>query len=193
MIDKVRNIINSKNIYKKYFQRNKKDWNILCASMDIIDDTDFSIKYFQNLDLNGENDPWNSYLSIYGVLQCIYAQQDAIQNLYKVITKNIISKYKLSYKKPIFQTNTYPTFIKLRKIRNILVGHASECSSYIKKRTYHGVIIRNTIEGKKFNYYVYGRNKDKYNTINLSQEINKYLKEIEYIINKLKEYLENKK
>ncbi len=75
------------------------------------------------------------YLLTYGVLQCLYAQQDAVKNLCEAL------KIKLDYGK-------YQNIKKIREIRNESIGHPS------KKKTGHTLsfhrIIRVSLDVKGF-------------------------------------------
>src|SRR5690606_41465676 len=58
---------------------NKAKWNKLCASMDVIGDTQFAINsYFSLPSFKAEN---GGYLFLYGLLQAFILQQDAINHL----------------------------------------------------------------------------------------------------------------
>ncbi len=78
--------------------------------MDVIDDTQIAIDYFfslSNFSVCGEG-----YLFVYGLLQALFLQQDAVNNLsYCLINEEI------DWKKD------YPRVFKIREIRNDTCGH----------------------------------------------------------------------
>jgi len=86
-------------------------WHQLCASMDVIEDTELAIDAF--LSIENENDHGKLYLLTYGVLQCLYAQQDAVKNLCEAL------KIKLDFGK-------YQSIKQIREIRNESIGHPSK-------------------------------------------------------------------
>lgn len=95
MENEIRGIINRNGgeFHKKYFKNHLDDWNILCTSMDNIGDTDLAIKHFIKVGI-GQNDG-EKYLRLYGLLQRVYLQQDAIRFLFQSIKKCSDSKNRI--------------------------------------------------------------------------------------------------
>ncbi|WP_125226111.1 hypothetical protein [Leptospira barantonii] len=81
----------------------KEIWNAICVSMDLIGDTTNAIEEYLKLDSSSIK-----YLAIYGILQALYLQQDALQYIYE--TLNL--PFTLS-----------PRLREMRKIRNKVAGH----------------------------------------------------------------------
>jgi hypothetical protein len=90
-IDAYRNLINKKiwdskkEIVKTLRLQKPKDWDFICASMDILDDALLAIENFLNFGLGGPTkyEPdGEKYLRLYGVLNATYLQQYAILELY---------------------------------------------------------------------------------------------------------------
>jgi hypothetical protein len=87
-------------------------WHQLCAAMDIIEDTDSAVDAYVGHDF--PNDTGEKYLRIYGILQGLYLQQDALVDLIDAI-------------RPVRGIN--PTDVltdglnRVRGARNVSIGH----------------------------------------------------------------------
>jgi len=81
----------------------------LNSSLDTISDTEKAFESFLHIDL--PDDTGNNYLLIYGVLQALVVQQDAVQHLYESL--------KISYSRD-------SCLLKVREIRNAAIGHPTE-------------------------------------------------------------------
>lgn len=89
---------------------NKSIWHKLWASLDLINDTQEAIDYYLKIPEENFND--GAYLYIYGLLQAMYVQQDAANNLNKALFNEIID----------FK-NDYPELYDIREQRNNSIGH----------------------------------------------------------------------
>lgn len=88
-------------------------WNKLCASMDVIGDTQIAINgYFSLPSFKAEN---GGYLFLYGLLQAFFLQQDAINHLSEAL-----------FDKPISWKTEYPHIYLVRELRNDSVGHPTK-------------------------------------------------------------------
>lgn len=77
-VSEVRDYINDPRKKFKLFQ-NKNKWRQLCASMDVIQDTQLAIDSYFKL---GKFDAYSGgYLYLYGLLQAFFMQQDAVSSL----------------------------------------------------------------------------------------------------------------
>lgn len=88
--------------------KNYKFWNQLCASMDAIEYSDHAVEAYISGDFpegRGEQ-----YLRVFGLLQSLIVQQDAVRNLYEA----------LSYKNPL---EAFEKLKEIREIRNDCSGH----------------------------------------------------------------------
>jgi len=94
-------------------------WNMLCSSMDVIEDAELAIQsYSQKL---FPDDDGEKYLFVYGVLQALFSQQDAVTNLCAAL--------RIPY--------TPDTRLKeVRDIRNDSIGHPTRRGGG-KAVTYH--------------------------------------------------------
>jgi hypothetical protein len=90
-------------------------WHQLCAAMDTIDDTDSAVTGY--LDHEFPSDTGEKYLRVYGILQGLFLQQDALIELIKTIrpVKNIQPKDLLT-----------GVLIDIRGARNKSVGHPTK-------------------------------------------------------------------
>lgn len=88
-------------------------WNKVCASMDVIGDTQIAISDFFSLgDFSAET---GGYLYLYGLLQALVLQQDAINHMMESLFDRSIN-----WKKD------YPTIYKVRELRNNSIGHPTK-------------------------------------------------------------------
>jgi len=110
--DKIRDYVNTKNLYDIYYKDNLDDWMKLCVSMDILRDTCNALRYFEESGFG--KDVGETYLKLYGFFQAIFLQQDAIRGLHSVITKSEFKKDENS------------SWSNIRELRNIIVGHPIE-------------------------------------------------------------------
>ncbi len=109
--NQIRQLIN--NPQKHYeLRQNKALFSQLCSSLDVIEDTEDAIMAYSEQDF-GEEDKPSHYLAVYGLLQAIYVQQDAVINLCE----------SLGIKDKV---NNYPKLKEIREIRNDTVGHPTK-------------------------------------------------------------------
>jgi hypothetical protein len=171
LMEKIRDYVNSKsfvNIYRRDNEMNK--WDELCIAMDIVDDTTLGIKEFVNNGL-GESVE-QKYLRLYGVLQCIYTQQDAL---------NLLSEsfgLKLNLRK-------YPHSIMIREFRNETIGHPTNTlRGKIIKRSYFSRISLGWTEINVVSYLnTDGLRETVIKKYKLIALIYKYIEEVERILN----------
>jgi hypothetical protein len=82
------------------------DWHTLCSALDVIGDTELAFNAYS--DSSGVSDVGQRYLLLYGVLQAMLIQQDAV--------KKISEAFQCSLSFP-------PTINKIREIRSDSIGH----------------------------------------------------------------------
>jgi len=84
-------------------------WNQLCSCLDVIEDTELAIDaYLQQSEPLTDGD---KYLQLYGVLQALFVQQDAVANLAEVLD--------------IRYTHN-PAIAEIREIRHDSIGHPTK-------------------------------------------------------------------
>jgi len=167
----IRDFIN-KPIKQFNLLKNHKLWNQLCSSLDVIGDSDLAISAYINSEFGTDDE--EKYLRLYGVLQALFLQQDAVTNLCESLglPNNLTS---------------HPKLKEIRDIRNDSIGHPTKRGNY---KSYH-FISRATITKSGFQLISdYGNNKTTFkdiSVIDLIEEQRKYLSEIlKKVINVLK-------
>lgn len=162
-LQEIRDFINKPR--KQYnLLKNQPFWFQLCSSLDVIGDSDFAIDAYINNEFP-ENDG-EKYLRLYGVLQAIYVQQDAVINFCESLS--------LSTK-----LEEHPTLEKIRNKRNMSIGHPTK-KGFKKPYSYH-FISRTTIT--KYSFQILSYCGDKMETEDISvveiiDEQKKYLSEM---------------
>ena len=167
----IRDFIN-KPIKQFNLLKNHKLWNQLCSSLDVIGDSDLAISAYINSEFGTDDE--EKYLRLYGVLQALFLQQDAVTNLCESLglPNNLTS---------------YPKLKEIRDIRNDSIGHPTKRGNH---KSYH-FISRASITKTGFQLISdYGNNKTTFediSVIDLIEEQRKYLSEIlKKVINVLK-------
>lgn len=129
----IRDLIN--NTRKKYaLLENRKFWNQMCSSLDVIEDTDLAIDSYLNNDFpKGEG---SKYLQVYGVLQALFIQQDAVMHLCESLSMS-------------FKIENHHDLLDIRKIRNESIGHPTKKGREKGLKTFH-FISRPTISKAGF-------------------------------------------
>lgn len=90
--------------------QNQAMWALLCSSMDTIEDTELCFDAFLTEDIDRADDGVK-YVFVYGTLQALFVQQDAVENLHEAL------------KVPYTQD---PSLRSIREIRNDSVGHPTK-------------------------------------------------------------------
>ena len=108
-------------------------WDKTWASLDTLEDTEEAIKYYLSLTDFG---PFNGgYLFVYGILQALILQQDALNNLVFAL-----------FGEKIDLKNKYPELYKIREHRNNSIGHPTKRGN---DNSFH-MIGRHSISKKGF-------------------------------------------
>ncbi len=117
-------------------------WNVLTSAMDLISDTEEAIEsYLANTDAS----VGTRYLVLYGVLQAMYMQQDALEGLVRELTSD--RKYKVEQE---------PEAARIRQIRHDAVGHPTKQGGTNIKRNgqpneqVSHAIVRHSMETARF-------------------------------------------
>lgn len=105
-----RDMVNTSHIHDR-LAKDRKKFSRLCASMDLIEDTNMAIAAY----LTGKKrtDKGHLYLMAYGLLQALFVQQDALRNAADVVG--------MPYKLPDSVQRT------VRDVRNQAIGHPTNC------------------------------------------------------------------
>src|SRR5258708_1549921 len=140
LASQVRSYINDQR--KKYeLRQNSGLFSQLASSLDVIDDTEWAGAGFGSGQLGDSTG--GLYLAIYGLLQAIFMQQDAVENLCESL--GIPEKIK-----------SYPHLFEIRELRNDSVGHPTKRDADRKKRrTSYLHISQMTMSRKGFDLISY--------------------------------------
>ena len=112
-------------------------WRMLLSCMDTIEDTEEALESFLKLDIDS-SDEGRNYLRIYGALQALFVQQDAVKNLHDAL--------KISYTKDK----------ALEKIRHIRIDAAGHPTNRGNKKAFN-FINRSTLSSHGFQLITYYR------------------------------------
>lgn len=161
---------------------NKAYWNKLCASMDVIGDTQIAINsYFSLPSFSAEN---GGYLYLYGLLQAFFLQQDAINHLSEAL-----------FDKAIDWKAEYPDIYHVRELRNDSIGHPTKRG---KDESFHFIARYSLSKGNFRLVSSYSKTNDsKFNEIDINElrakQENSIIKILDTVIELLeKEYSDHK-
>ena len=149
---RIRDLINHPRRQYKILQ-DTSAWNQLCSCLDVIGDTDLAISAYN------EATPKNiseTYLLVYGILQTLFLQQDALRNLCEALA--------ITYSQD-------PRLKEIREIRNESIGHPTKLN--FKKKTTWNFISRATLSKNGFQLVATSAdpNLPKFKNIDLSEII----------------------
>jgi len=137
---KIRDDSNNGNLYERLFADHPDEWNALCVAMDTLGDTCLALKYYQDFGIG--NEEGEKYLKLYGLLQAVFLQQDAIRQLYETFLKTELRPHAGSF------------WMRIRELRNLTVGHPIEKGKTDTKRCF---ISRVTIHSGGFQLIVWDK------------------------------------
>lgn len=101
----IRDLINKPHRRTVLFE-NEGNWNQLCGALDAIGDAEMGIAAFEAMQDPGE--PGARYVAVYGLLQLLYVEQDAVEALVRL--------FDLKLDRPVEVSD-------VRQIRNRSIGH----------------------------------------------------------------------
>ncbi|HTH93285.1 MAG TPA: hypothetical protein VL576_02295 [Candidatus Paceibacterota bacterium] len=188
IVMKVRDLINDSTISKtKIFSRKKiGDWSQFFTALDTIEDTCLAITAFcKDSEILLEKNP---YLVVYGILQTLFVQQDAVDFLkISLFGKDKGINWKDKKHLPLWE---------IRQIRNETIGHPVKTkkkgsdSKYENDEVTSCTIDRSSISREGFSYILWMSSKTHHRSVNfneviklqdfyLSEELKIIMKEIE--------------
>lgn len=103
-----------------FFRQDKPKYNQFCSSLDALRDTDAAITTYRSLKFDFDENIGLGYLLIYGLLQSLFVQQDALFHLCETLG----IQEKLDH---------YPRLREIREIRNDSIGHPTKKRGYKSK------------------------------------------------------------
>jgi hypothetical protein len=169
--NQIRNYINKTRVKHVLIQDSKK-WNQLCSSLDVIDDTGLAITSY--LSSEWPNDTGLQYIYIYGLLQAMFLQQDAVTHMSESLGIDCPKNDELE---------------KIRNIRSDSIGHPTN-RSYGK--SYH-FIGRGSMRKASFAYMsTFPDSGLEFNTIDVFDISEKQLKAVTSLLEKVVSILEKR-
>lgn len=127
---KIRELIN-KPILQSLLLKERKNWNLMCGSIDAIESAQLAIDSYNGLDRDSIKNI-GPHLIIYGLFQALYVQQDSVRNLCKSMDVCYPDIKGLEAK--------YPDLYETRQLRNKGIGHPSKEGA---KNSTHSLLIKN--------------------------------------------------
>jgi len=146
---KIRELINTPRIQHGLL-KNQAMWNQLCSSLDVAEDTDLAIEAYsitKPASTNGEK-----YLILYGLLQSLVTQQDAVIHLCEALSFPI-------------NLEDFPKLQEVRNIRIESIGHPTKRNRKKKQPTSYHYITRISLQHDGFTLgseYADGKSDHKY-------------------------------
>jgi hypothetical protein len=129
----------------------KDIWESLYVCLDTIEDSELAIQHYLSLPEFGAFS--GGYLHIYGVIQALFVQQDAIKNLYRVL----IEGAKNIDKNKEWLNEKSPELYRIREIRNDIIGHPTRRNG--KEFCY---LTRINLHKNNFEYLKTNKNQEKH-------------------------------
>ncbi len=182
----IRDYVNTSNLYDKYYKDNPDKWNMLCVSMDTLGDTCEALLNFESEGIEGNFG--ERYLRLYGVLQAVVLQQDAIRCICESLAQlfpglqTLCESLKPPFRKP---KTSLDKWRDIRALRNLTSGHPIEMKrGKIVKRCF---ITRVSISSHGFRLVVYSatENKNEFEDIDLQKLYSGYKRETTAVLNEI--------
>ncbi len=124
LIEELRRSIEDPGLRKKHFGDDNDRWSKFCVAMDSLEDSDLAISDFLAGGL-GSSDG-ERYLRLYGILQAVFIQQDAVRALWEIVMDEGFPEMPVD-----------SPWRTIREIRNHAAGHPIEVRRHgITSRTF---------------------------------------------------------
>lgn len=134
LMSQIREFVND--THKHYeLRQNAAKFSQLVSALDTIEDAEEAVLAFPIVSLEGA--VGFKYLAIYGLLQALFIQQDAVTHLCEAL--GIQNHFK-----------NYPRLLEIRGIRNDSIGHPTNRRGRNGKPTAYNQILRMTMSKQKF-------------------------------------------
>lgn len=137
--------------YQVELLKDSANWNQICSSLDVIGDTIYAIRSFQ--ESNFPDDSGLKYIYTYGLLQSLFLQQDALRHLSEAFDIN----YNLS-----------PVLLDIRGIRNASIGHPTKQNQ--KGKRFYNYISRISMSKHGFDLLRHSESRS-FDMVNVNIEI----------------------
>src|SRR5712692_6033124 len=83
------------------------NWNMLASAFDTVADTEMAIETYEAMEAQADRKLY--YLAIYGLLQAMYVQQDAVEAMMWAFEPNA---------QPMYKIENEPDAVEVREVRN---------------------------------------------------------------------------
>lgn len=146
----------------------KEDWNYILASEDILEDSNLAIGEFLKFGMSGPtkyDKLGEKYLRLYGVLNAVYLQQQAILNLYKFFQCENVGKKRDEIAK-----------LEITEVRHKLGSHSANFDDKTSDVMQVFVPVRFDMSDFKCNYF--NHVDDSSHSVDLEVSIEQHLKEM---------------
>ena len=112
----IADIINRVLKHRSEVREDLDNWDRICSSSDVINDTFIAIKSYVKSDYPDNNNVGLRYIFIYGLFQALYLQQDAVEDMFKTLRKCYPRSQKFFYERS-------DDLEEIRRLRNETTGH----------------------------------------------------------------------
>ena len=172
----------NKNRHQIELLQNEDQWNQICSSLDTIGDSTMAINSYWNIDY--PSDLGAQYILIYGLMQALFLQQDALENLKKAFG--------------IDSNSSNDVLKNIRELRNFSIGHPTLTRR--KGKNYFNYISRFSLSKKGFDLQTFFQETGyslqyidlhQLMTTQLNEVQNEYDKLLEFLKMKEKQHIEN--
>lgn len=116
--------------------KKQKEWIKLTAALDVLEDSSFAVDYYVCSDYPSEVP--GKYLFIYGLLQALFLQQDAVKGICDALLCRTIN-----------YSEDYPAASAIRELRNDVAGHPIDRSG--RRYVY---LVQLSLSKKSFEYII---------------------------------------
>ena len=136
--------------------------NILWSSLDVVGDTQLAIDTYRALQHENHKDVGFNYLAVYGILQVLYVQQDAVRHIFE----------SLDIPLNLVDPKNFAEVQRVRDVRNKATGHPTKHGKKKQPVTSH-YISRNTLSLSGFTLMSADGPKTQFNDISIGELLQK--------------------
>ncbi len=162
---RIRGFVNAPVLYDRHFRAHPDDWHTLCAAMDALGDTALALQEFETNGLGLL--PGERYLRLYGFMQAIFLQQDAIKKVADLLRT-----------RPLVIPD-HTGWSELRELRNLSAGHPLENTRNKPGTTKRVFVSRPSISESSVTLMVWDKNESasKFLHVNIGELYASYKRE----------------
>jgi len=144
----IRNVINHCCYVRNCLQEKSSVWNQVCACLDVIEDSMLAAEdYLEKEELSACT---QGYIYIYGVLQALFIQQDALNHIVTAINS--------TFKSDVEKVTDNNRIREIRELRNDVVGHPTKRNKKGEPERYL-MLNRHTISKQGFEILFFQKDK----------------------------------